>query len=122
MSARGTGGGVAGEVGNVATAFVRRLAFLTQPVGGITGALLPTQPVVQVLNDAGNLDVNYNGSVSISLSGIGVLNGTLSVNAVNGIAIWTNLAIVGVGASTLTATAPGLAPIVSNTINTLSLL
>lgn len=122
MSARGTGGGVAGEVGNVATAFVRRLAFLTQPVGGVTGVLLPTQPVVQVLNDAGKVDTNYNGAVTMSLTGIGVLNGTLAVNAVNGVAAWANLAIVGVGASTLTASISGLQPIVSNTINTLSLL
>lgn len=122
MSARGTAGGTAGEGAHaVATAFVRRLRFLTQPVGGVTGLLMATQPVVQVLNDAGNVDQSYNGNVTLTLQGTGILNGSVTVAAVNGVATWVNLSILGIGVSTLVASASGFAPIASNAINTLAL-
>ncbi len=120
MSARGTAGGTAGEGGlNVAATFARGLRFLTQPVGGVTGLLLTTQPVVQVLNDSGNVDQNYSGPVTISLQGVGVLSGTTTVNAVTGVANFTNLTIVGVGTANLVATVPGIGQIVSDTVTTL---
>lgn len=122
MSARGTAGGTAGEGAQaLATAFVRRLRFLTQPVGGVTGLLMATQPVVQVLNDAGNVDQSYSGNVTLTLQGAGILNGSVTVTAVNGVTTWVNLSIVGIGVSTLVASASGFAPIASNAINTLAL-
>ncbi len=119
MSARGTAGGTAGEIGlNVGTALSRGLRFLTQPIGGITGLLLTTQPVVQILNDSGNVDQNYSGQVTITLQGVGVLGGTTTINAVNGVATFTNLVIVGIGTANLVATVPGIGQILSNTVTT----
>lgn len=75
------------------------LAFTAQP--SKTLPLMTIQPAVQVtlLDAAGNPIPSYNGAVTIAIGhngGIvmpGTLSGTLTVNAVNGVATFSNLSI-----------------------------
>lgn len=91
----GDSGTVLAKAGNIPPTF---LAFLTQPVGGTAGSLLSTQPVVTARNLNGSLNTTYNGPVTLAikagtgLPGANLLN-TRTVNAVNGVAVFTNLAI-----------------------------
>jgi hypothetical protein len=74
------------------------LSFTVQPV---TTLPLATMPAVQVtlLDALGNRATSYNGPVTISIGkngGLltaGTLSGTLTVNAVNGVATFSNLSI-----------------------------
>jgi hypothetical protein len=71
-----------------------KLVFTVQPSGGQAGVTLdPVEVTVQDL--AGNTDTNYNGNVTIALysSTGGVLSGTTTVQATNGIVSFTNLEI-----------------------------
>jgi hypothetical protein len=74
--------------------------------------LLSPQPVITVKDADGNTATTYSGPVTIALGanpGGGTLSGTTTVNAVNGVATFTNLSIdkPGVG-YTLVASAAGL--------------
>ena len=87
------------------------LAFATQPGGGTAGQVWGTQPVVQVLDSAGNLvTTGADSTVAVTLtltSGTGPLVGTVTVTAVGGTATFTNLEIDKIGsADVLTAAAP----------------
>ncbi len=87
------------------------LAFATQPGGGTAGQVWGTQPVVQVLDAAGNLVTSgADSTVAVTLTlttGTGPLAGTVTVNATGGIATFTNLKINKIGsADVLTAAAP----------------
>ena len=84
------------------------LAVQTQPSGAASGAAFTTQPVVRILDNAG-LVVTTGAGATLSVtaavaSGTGTLGGTTSVTAVNGVATFTNLALTGAGAHTLTFT------------------
>ncbi len=83
------------------------LIFSAQPSGANAGANLGTQPVVQILDPAGNLvttGADANATVSLTLaSGTGALLGTASVSAVAGVATFAGLHLNIVGAKTLTA-------------------
>ncbi len=58
----------------------------------ISGEAFSTQPVVTVEDYTGATDTNYNGNVTIFLgSGQGTLSGTLTEQAVNGVATFTNV-------------------------------
>ncbi|MES2179726.1 MAG: cohesin domain-containing protein [Gemmatimonadota bacterium] len=94
-----------------------QLTIGTQPVGGGTGLLLPTQPVIQV-KDASNGVVNgATNAVTVALVGAGgTLSGTTTVNAVNGIATFTDLKITGVGSYTLSFTSGALTGVTSGTV------
>lgn len=89
-----------------------QLSFSTQPGSAVAGSPLSPQPVVQVLDAQGNLVSSYTGAISLALGnnpGSGTLNGTLTVNAVNGIATFTGLSVSKAGIGyTLRATASGL--------------
>ena len=93
--------------------------FLIQPAGATAGAAFTTQPVVAVLDTYGENDNSYTGPVTLGItSGSGtrgaVLSGTLTVNAVDGVASFTDLSINVAGSGySLTATSGGLAPAVS---------
>ncbi len=84
--------------------------FLRNSPGGTAGAPLTTQPVVEVRDKGGNLVPSAANPVTVSIaSGGGSLTGTTTVNAVNGIATFTDLAIAGVaGTRTLAFASPGL--------------
>ena len=77
------------------------LWFSTQPVGGMVGVELATQPVLTVTNEVGETATQYNGSVTLAIAlpnpGTpvpGVLDGTLEVPVVNGVATFTGLRIL----------------------------
>lgn len=71
----------------------------------VSGVVMLTQPIVQVLGPTGLLDLTYTGPVTITAQG-GALNGTTTVLAVAGIATFVGLSITGSGAVTLVASAP----------------
>ncbi|NDD64479.1 MAG: hypothetical protein EBZ36_10970, partial [Acidobacteria bacterium] len=59
-----------------------RLAILTQPVGGASGAALATQPVVVIRDAQGNTVTSATSAVTASIfSGAGTLAGTTTVSA-----------------------------------------
>lgn len=92
-----------------------RLAFVTQP--SRTLPFLPISPAVRVavVDDVGNTIATFSGPVTIAIGhngGLllpGTLSGTKTVNAVNGIATFSNLSIDQLGNGyTLTASGSGL--------------
>lgn len=88
------------------------LSFSTQPSGAVSGVAFTGQPVVQVL-DAGNALVTVGAPATAPitmaiLSGSGSLSGTTTVNAVGGVATFTNLKITGSGSFTIQATSSGI--------------
>jgi hypothetical protein len=96
------------------------IAFDEVPAGTSSGAPLP--PVrVRLLDGSGFPAVSYNGPVTLSLTGTGVLGGTLTVNAVNGTATFADLVLTGIGGHQLIASAAGLAPVPSALFRSLSL-
>ena len=90
----GGGFGVASTTVTVASA--ARLAFATQPGGAQPGARLNPQPVIQAHDANGTLVAGFNGPVTITRGanpGGGTLGGTTTVNAVNGVASFSDLSI-----------------------------
>lgn len=91
-----------------------KVAFVTQPAGAAPGVAFTTQPAVAVQDNAGVTIAGFTGPVSIAIKpGTGtsgaVLAGTLTVNAVAGVANFTDLWIDQPGNGyVLTATASGL--------------
>src|SRR5262249_8976911 len=71
-----------------------RLAIQTQPSATATaGVAFEQQPVLQVRDQFGNLRTNDNSTVVTAArnAGSGVLQGTLSATALNGVATFVNL-------------------------------
>lgn len=72
------------------------LRMVTQPIGGIVGPLLMRQPQIEALNAAGTRDTTFNGPITVSLiggAGPATLGGTVTLNAVNGIAAFSDLSV-----------------------------
>lgn len=96
---------------------VPALNVVTEPIGGVYAAPLMRQPVFEALDASGARDTTFNGPVTISLAGgsgaTGQLVGTLTVNAVNGLATFAGLSgnqtDSHYGVYHMVATAPGLA-------------
>ena len=109
-----SGGGGTGALTATTGAFaitygsVTRVTFSTQPVGATAGASLATQPVIHILDAAGNLvtgGVDATANVTLSLtSGTGVLSGTKTVAAVGGVATFGGLSVDLSGTKQVTAT------------------
>jgi hypothetical protein len=93
------------------------LAFRRSPAGGGLNSPFTTQPVLDVLDNAGNLATNATLTVTASISaGGGTLTGG-SAPATNGVVTFTDLAIAGAGgARTLAFSVPGL-PSLPVTVN-----
>jgi hypothetical protein len=91
------------------SAVATQLGISTQPGGAVSGSALTPQPVVQIRNAGGAL-ISSTAAVTASLaSGGGTLTGTTTVNAVGGVATFTNLVVTGTaGARTLQFTSSGL--------------
>jgi hypothetical protein len=108
----------------VASTFV----FEVQPSGAVPGAEFSTQPVVFACDIYGDADASFNGAVTLSITpGTGVsgakLLGTTTVNAVNGVATFTDLSIDDLGNGyTLTASGGNLTPSTSAIFDVASLL
>jgi hypothetical protein len=80
------------------------------PVGsGESGVPFTTQPQVVILDANNNVVSNATTAVTATVtSGSGTLLGTTTVNAVNGVATFTNLAIAGAGNTTIGFTTTSL--------------
>jgi hypothetical protein len=91
-----------------------RLVFTTNPQGAQANAPFATQPVVIAQSGPGVTNTSFNGPVTLAIKpGTGAsgaaLVGTVTVNAVNGVASFSGLAINKAGAGyRLTASAGGL--------------
>ncbi|HEV8400704.1 MAG TPA: PKD domain-containing protein, partial [Gemmatimonadales bacterium] len=88
------------------------LAFTVQPSTTTAGSTISPAVVVAAQDGGGSTDASFSGTISIALganlSG-GLLAGTRSVSAVNGVATFSNLSIDRAGSGyTLQATATGL--------------
>ncbi len=95
----------------------RSLGITTPPAGGVSGALLGTQPGVSIRDFSNAVVTAATNPVTAAIaSGPGVLSGTMTVNAVNGVANFTDLRITGAGTSTLVFTSPGLTSATSGPI------
>lgn len=87
-----------------------RLVVVTQPSGAASGVRLTTQPVVEVRDNADNLVTTASVQVSASLVGNGVLSGTATVAAAQGVVRFADLALTGaLGNRALQFAATGLA-------------
>ncbi|HEY4308398.1 MAG TPA: hypothetical protein VGN12_03000 [Pirellulales bacterium] len=107
------GSGIYVQSGTVTTDTpANHVAVLTQPPAGIHAGV-PFTLKVEAENSNGNTDPTYNGPLTVSIStnpGGGVLAGTLTVNAVNGVALFNNLLISAAGVGyKLSISATGLA-------------
>ena len=75
------------------------VALAAYSVGGVSGALLATQPVVAVQDAQGNTVTTDNTTtvtVAIFSGAGGNLGGTLTKTAVNGVATFTNVTLSGI--------------------------
>ncbi|HKE91927.1 MAG TPA: hypothetical protein VKB45_16455, partial [Gemmatimonadales bacterium] len=108
----------------ITAAATQHLAFTQPPVTTTAGQIIPVKATVQ---DASNATVtSFNGPVTIAIAaGTGIigagLDGTLTVNAVNGVATFSDLSITKAGTGyKLTVSATGIAGATSAsfTINT----
>ena len=94
-------------------------AITTQPsTTVVTGSTFSRQPVIRIVDSLGRTVTNSTVAVVASINtGSGTLSGTTTVNAVAGVATFTNLGISGIaGRLTLRFTPTSLTPVVSNTI------
>ena len=125
-----TGNVTAGNVsvaGNTASASLivfgapAQLAFLTQPSNATANTAIAPAVTVQIEDANGILVGNSSSSVTVAVGtnpGLGILNGTTTVNAVSGVATFSTLSInrAGVG-YTLTAASVGLTGATSSAFN-----
>ena len=98
-----------------------KLAFSVQPSDTTAGAAITPAVQVQIQDVDGILVTTAGNAVTIAIGsnpGGGTLGGTLTVNAVNGVATFSNLAINNGGNGyTLTASSADLTSATSNTFN-----
>ena len=110
-SAGGEGAAIAASDGNNITSVVTatKWVFTTEPTGAIHLQELTPQPGLAARDDNGNLDVNVNGTVTLSVSPSGSLSQS-TFTAANGLVPTGNVTISGAGSRTLIATGLGLTP------------
>jgi hypothetical protein len=123
--ATASGAGDQADIGafELQNSIATQLAFTVQPSNVFAGG--PITPAVQVqVRDAGGGLVNSNASITVSLGnnpGGATLNGTTTVQAVNGVATFSNLSINAVANGyTLVANSAPLTQTISNTFNVTS--
>ena len=95
------------------------LQMVAQPGGATSNAAFTNQPVVEVVDalDRQLLQAGVQVTAAVA-SGNGSLGGTTTVTTdSNGRAVFTDLFIVGNGATTLQFTSPGLTPVTSASFN-----
>ena len=91
-----------------------QLVVTTQPPSAIA-ASSPFGLVVTAEDGQGNVDTSFTGSVTVS--GYGTLGGTLTVQAVNGVAVFSGLTIALAGNQDLGVTSSGLPYSYTNNFN-----
>jgi hypothetical protein len=84
------------------------LAFLQQPSNALTKATIAPAVTVVVEDGSGNPVTNSTNPVTLALTGVSGLAGTLTATPQNGIATFSNLSVGTAGTYTLTATSPSL--------------
>jgi hypothetical protein len=116
-----SGGLVVGESAafNVAAGSAAAVAAQTQPAGATADTAFTTQPTFQIRDSDGTQTTGTNAVTVAIKPGTGtsgaVLSGTTTVNAVNGVATFTNLKIDRTGSGfVLTASAAGLTSVDSS--------
>ena len=97
---------------NITVGPAAQVAFQVQPSSTTAGSAITPAVSVQVLDANGNPEPTATNAITLTLAanpGGGTLGGTLTVNAVNGVATFPNLTVntAGIG-YTLTAVTPGL--------------
>ena len=99
-----------------------KLAFTTQPAGGMAGTPFPSQPIVAVEDANGNTVTTSTASIKLVI-GTNPSSGTLTINtnplsAANGVATFSGVSINNNGNGyTLTASSSGLTGATSNLFN-----
>jgi autotransporter-associated beta strand protein len=96
------------------------IVFDSVPSSAQSGAALG-RVSVRAQDADGNTALGFNGPVSLSLLGDGTLSGTLTVNAVNGVATFDDLVITGAGEAQLSAATGNLDSITSDRIQSIAL-
>ena len=108
------------NITNVAT----QLIFTTQPTSTVTGSTITPSVVVSVEDSSGRVVTTSSASIAIAIAsnpGGGTLSGTTPVNAVNGVATFSNLSINRVGAGyTLRTSSNGLISATSATFSVIA--
>ena len=84
------------------------MAFLQQPSNALTTATIAPAVTVVVEDGSGNPVTNATNPVTLALTGVSGLAGTLTATPQNGIATFSNLSVGTAGTYTLTATSTGL--------------
>ncbi len=98
---------------NITPAAASQLAFTQEPQSGSAGTLLPV--IVSVEDQFGNVVTSDNSEITLAMgSGGGVLGGSDSVEATNGVATFNALTITTPGTLTLAATDSGLSAATSS--------
>lgn len=117
LTATVVGTAITANVTATATAPATQLAVTADVSAATSGVAFPTAIVVAVRNAFDGTVTTSTATVTAALSsGTGTLVGTTTVNAVNGVATFSNLRINGVGAHQLTFTATGLTEATSQLI------
>ena len=120
LQASGAGFTATSSAFNVAGA-ATHLAFTVQPANEGAGASITPTVQVSIEDASNNVVTTATNSVTVAIgtnAGSGTLSGTLSVNAVAGVAMFPNLSINSLGTGyTLTAAASGFTTITSSTFN-----
>ncbi len=75
------------------TPSIDQLRFRTQPAGTLVGQVLTPAVQVELVDSDGNLLSSAQDAVTLTLTGAANLNGTATVNAVNGVATFANLSV-----------------------------
>jgi len=76
----------------------------TNAAGSVSGSAFTTQPVIQIKDAFGNIITNSSASVTMTVSGNGTTVGTTTVNAVAGVATFTDVGISGTAGTAYTLT------------------
>jgi hypothetical protein len=109
---------------NVTAGGPANLVFTVQPSNVAAGSSITPAVQVSIQDLQGNLVTSATNQVTVAIlnnPSSGTLGGTLAVNAVNGVASFSNLTINNMGNGyTLNATASGLTSAVSNSFNVTS--
>jgi adhesin/invasin len=116
----GSGAVVSGVSVEFVPGSASRVAVQTEPVGGASGGLLNVQPQIEIQDANGNRLTDSTATVTVALAPgtTGVLAGTTSVDAVNGVASFSDLTLAGPIETEylLTFTADGLATATSQPV------
>ncbi|WP_200977840.1 MBG domain-containing protein [Echinicola sp. 20G] len=87
----GTTSVVSNGSGSAIDIVASQLVFSTQPAGSISGQALTTQPTVSARDAYGNIDSDFSETITLTEASAGSLTGTTTVNAVNGVAVFSNV-------------------------------